>query len=122
MKILGIIERKRNGMRNCVKNKRYPGRDDGKTIKHTFNQIIPFTEISTTKFKIIELQKLARCIRSGWYRCPFVVKTLYYYCRSCNKVYKHCKLFDKRRMNVTYVFSECQRKTITGMSTRICAL
>ena len=49
MKILGIIERKRNGMRNCVKNKRYPGRDDGKTIKRIFNQIIPFTGSNTTK-------------------------------------------------------------------------
>jgi hypothetical protein len=34
MKILGIIERKKsNGMRNCMKNNRYPSRnDDGKTI------------------------------------------------------------------------------------------
>ena len=34
MKILGIIERKRNGMMNRMKKeRRYPGRDDdGKTI------------------------------------------------------------------------------------------
>jgi len=49
-------------------------------------------------------------------------KNSLYCCRFCNKVFKYCKLFDRKKNDISYVFNEYQRKTITGMSTPICDL